>query len=271
VLRVGERDLPPHDSPTVKPPDTRSEGMAHVVVHREELALESPMLVEGLPGVGLVGKIAADHLVDTFEMTEYASIHCDGLPEIAVYQEGDQQVKPPVRLYADEERNLLVLQSDAPVSASAADEFATCLTGWLADNDVTPIYLSGMPTKRDGEPSLYGVSTGDGGGLLDDAAIDAPTMDGAVTGPTGALLYAAGKQGINSVGLVVGADKQFPDPGAARVVLRDGVAALADIDIDTDALVEHAEEISEAKADLAAQMQQADEESTSAKPLGMFQ
>jgi len=245
--------------------------MAHVAVHREDIALESPMLVEGLPGVGLVGKIAADHLVDTIEMTEYASLHCDGLPEIAVYQEGDRTVKPPVRIYADEERDLLVLQSDAPVSASAADEFATCLTGWLADNDVTPIYLSGMPTAREGEASMYGVATGDSATLLDGADIDTPTGDGAVTGPTGALLYAAGQQGLDSVGLVVEADKQFPDPAAAGVLLRDGVAAIADIDIEIDALVEHAEEISEAKADLAAQMQQADDASTSAKPLGMFQ
>ncbi|WP_018258165.1 proteasome assembly chaperone family protein [Halomicrobium katesii] len=245
--------------------------MAHIAVHRDDLALESPTLVEGLPGVGLVGKIAADHLVETFEMTEYASIHCDGLPEIAVYRQGDQQLKPPVRLYADAERDLLVLQSDAPVSPSTADEFATCLTGWLADNDTTPIYLSGMPTEREGTASMYGVGTGDGTALLSEADIGAPTIDGAVTGPTGALLHAAQRQGLDSVGLVVEADKQFPDPAAARVVLRDGVQPLAGIDIDTQVLVEHAEEISEAKADLAAQMQQANDESTSAKPLGMFQ
>lgn len=229
------------------------------------------MLVEGLPGVGLVGKIAADHLVETFEMTEYASVHCEGLPEIAVYREGDGQVKPPVRLYADEERDLLVLQSDAPVSTSAADEFATCLTGWLADNDVTPIYLSGMPAKRDGAASMYGIATGDGQRLLDEVDIGAPSIDGAVTGPTGALLHAAGIRGMTGLGLVVEADKQFPDPAASQVLLRDGVGPLAGIDVDTDALIEQAEEISEAKADLAAQMQQADEESTSAKPLGMFQ
>ncbi|NLV11147.1 proteasome assembly chaperone family protein [Halomicrobium sp. HM KBTZ05] len=245
--------------------------MAHIAVHRDDLELESPTLVEGLPGVGLVGKIAADHLVETFEMTEYASIHCDGLPEIAVYRQGDQQLKPPVRLYADAERELLVLQSDAPVSPSTADEFATCLTGWLADNDVTPIYLSGMPAKREGTASMYGVGTGDGKTLLSGADIGAPTIDGAVTGPTGALLHVAQRQGLDSVGLVVEADKQFPDPAAARVVLQDGVQPLAGIDIDTEVLVEHAEEISEAKADLAAQMQQANDESTSAKPLGMFQ
>jgi uncharacterized protein len=245
--------------------------MAHIEVHRDDLTLASPMLVEGLPGVGLVGKIAADHLVDTLEMTEYASVHCDGLPEIAVYQEGDQQLRPPVRLYADEQRDLLVLQSDAPVSPNAADDFATCLTGWLADNDVTPIYLSGMAAEREETPSMYGVGTGSGETLLSEADIGPPTTDGAITGPTGALLHVAQRQGLDSVGLVVEADKQFPDPAAARVVLREGVNPLAGTDVDTQTLVEHAEEISEAKADLAAQMQQADDESTSARPLGMFQ
>ena len=245
--------------------------MAHITVHRDDLTLASPMLVEGLPGIGLVGKIAADHLVDTLEMTEYASLHCDGLPEIAVYQEDDQQLKPPVRLYADEQRDLLVLQSDAPVSASAADDFSTCLTGWLADNDVTPIYLSGIPAEREETASLYGIGTGSGETLLQEADIGPPTIDGAVTGPTGALLHVAQREGLDSVGLVVEADKQFPDPAAARVLLRDGVNELAGLDVDTQALVEHAEEISEAKADLAAQMQQANDESTSAKPLGMFQ
>ena len=38
----------------------------------EDVALDSPTLIEGFPGVGLVGKIAADHLIDSFEMTHYA-------------------------------------------------------------------------------------------------------------------------------------------------------------------------------------------------------
>ncbi|PSP93238.1 3-isopropylmalate dehydratase [Halobacteriales archaeon QS_4_62_28] len=245
--------------------------MAHVSVHREDIVLDSPMLVEGLPGVGLVGKIAADHLVETFDMAEYATVHCDGLPEIAVYQRGDQAVRPPVRLYVDEDHDLLVLQSDAPVSPSAADDFASCLTGWLDENDVTPLYMSGMPAQREETASIYGIATGSAGELLDETEIEAPPVDGAVTGPTGALLHIAERRDFDGLGLIVEADKQFPDPAASRVILRDGVSALAGVDIDTSALVEHAEEISEARADLAAQMQQADEESTSAKPLGMFQ
>jgi uncharacterized protein len=56
---------------------------------QEEVDVTAPSLIEGFPGVGLVGKIAADHLVAEFDMTHYANVHCDGLPSVAVYREGD--------------------------------------------------------------------------------------------------------------------------------------------------------------------------------------
>ena len=117
--------------------------MAHVD-ELVDVSLSEPVLVEGLPGLGLVGKIAADHLVEEFDMTYVAGIHCGGIPNVAIYHGGSPEVLPPVRIYADEERDLLVLQSDVPVSPSAAEEFAGCVTGWLQQYDVLPIYISGI-------------------------------------------------------------------------------------------------------------------------------
>jgi uncharacterized protein len=245
--------------------------MAHVAVHRDDVELDEPMLVEGLPGIGLVGKIAADHLVSEFDMTHYASIHCDGLPQLAVYQRGESGVRAPVRLYTDEDRDLLVLSSDVPVSPNGAEQFATCVTEWNEANDVTPIYLSGLPAEKGDVPALSGIATGNAGGLLAEADLDAPDQDGAITGPTGALIYEAERRGLDSVGLVVESNKQFPDPEAARVILLEGVGPLTGVDVDTETLVEQAEEISDAKAELAQQMQQGTDESTSAEPLGMYQ
>jgi len=242
--------------------------MAHVDIHRDDIELDAPTLVEGLPGVGLVGKLAADHLVDAHDMVHYATARCDGLPEIAVYQEDDPTVRSPVRLYADAERDLLVLQSDAPVSPQAAESFADCMVGWFTENDVTPIFLSGMPAEKDGVPEVYGVATGDGADLLSEAGVDSPTESGAITGPTGALIHAAQRVGLTGVGLVVEADAQFPDPEAARAVLTSAVGPLGSFEVDTEALVEQAEEIGQAKDQLAQQMQQGSEESTSARPLG---
>ena len=244
--------------------------MASVEVHTE-VELDDPLLVEGLPGIGLVGKIAADHLIETLDMTPHASVHCDGIPRVAVYGADDGAVRAPVRIYADEESDLLVLQSDVPVSPSGSQDFAACVTGWMAERDVTPIFQSGRPTDNNTDPSLVGISTGEGAALLDDADIDRPSEDGAVQGPTGAMVYEAGRSGLDGVGLVVDADPQFPDPAAARVLLVDGVIPLTGVDVETEQLVEQAEQIATAKADLAQQMQQGGEDSTQAKPLGMYQ
>jgi uncharacterized protein len=246
--------------------------MAHVQVHDESVELDSPMLVEGLPGVGLVGKIAADHLVQALDMTHYASCHCDGLPEVAVYGEDDSTVKAPVRVYADEENDLLVLQSDVPVSPSAAKDFAGCVTGWFQERNVTPLYLSGLPReKKEGIPELYGVATGTADGLLADHDIGLPTETGFVSGPTGALLYEAERVGLDSLGLVVESNKNFPDPEAARIVLVEAILPLTGVSVDTDALVEQAEDISDAREQLAKRMQEAEDESSQAQPTGMFQ
>jgi len=245
--------------------------MAHVQVHADDVTLDSPVLVEGLPGAGLVGKIAADHLVEEFGMSYYGAIHCDGLPEVAVYRGESSDVLPPVRLYADQERDLLVLQSDVPVSPSGAPEFADCVTGWFTDNDVLPLYLSGLGEEKNGVPELYGIATGDAAGRLDDAGVVPPREGGLVTGPTGALLSQAGETGLDSVGLVVQTNPKFPDPEAARVILKGGVGPIAGLDVDTDALVEQADEIQEARERLAKQLQNADDESTQAQPIRGFQ
>ncbi|KPN30588.1 PAC2 family protein [Halolamina pelagica] len=37
-------------------------------------------LIEGMPGVGLVGKIATDHVIKSRGLTEFASVRGDGVP-----------------------------------------------------------------------------------------------------------------------------------------------------------------------------------------------
>lgn len=244
--------------------------MAHIDL-RAEIDPSGATLIEGLPGAGLVGKIAADHLVESLELEYYASCHCDGLPRVAVYSEGDAGVRPPVRIYADEERDLLVLQSDVPVSPQAAPEFASCVTGWFARNDVLPVCLSGLPEEKADPPEMYGIGTGGAEAMLAEHDIPRPSEHGMVSGPTGALLAEAGEQDLDSAGLVVQANPQFPDPEAARILLLEGIEPIAGIDVDTAKLVEQAEEIAEARKRLAKQMQQAQEESSQAKPLGMYQ
>ena len=244
--------------------------MAHVE-ERVDVSLSEPTLIEGLPGIGLVGKIAADHLVETFDMTYVAGVHCDGIPNVAVYHGGSPEVLPPVRIYADEERDLLVLQSDVPVSPSSAEEFASCVTGWIRSNEAFPVYISGLAEEKDTPPAVYGIATGDAEGRLEEAGLAPPTDGGLVSGPTGALLGAAAEEAFDAVGLVVQSDRQFPDPEAARAVIENGIEPLTGVDADTDALADHAEEIRRVREEMAQRVQQAEDASTEAQPIRGFQ
>ena len=248
--------------------------MANVNV-RTDLDLDSPTLVEGLPGVGLVGKIATDHLVETFDMKLAASVDCEGVPEVAVYDDDSRDVVPPLRIHADESRDLLALQSDVPVARGNTSDFADCLTAWFEEHDVTPLYLSGLPDEDHemGElPRVFGIGSGAGVDILADHDIDTPPERGVVGGPTGALVNRAGDRDLDDVTLVVDSDPKFPDPAAARRLIDTGIAPITGVDVPTDDLVERAEEIREQKEQLAQRMQDAsEEESTQAKPMPMFQ
>lgn len=239
------------------------------------LDVDEPDLVEGLPGVGLVGKIATDHLVETLSMKPVGSVECEGLPKIAVYGEGEHEVASPVRIYADPERDLLALQSDVPVSRQAAPDFAETLVDWIERVGARPLFLSGLPLDKpqpETVPSVYGVATGEADGAFADHEIEAPAERGAVGGPTGALLNRAHHRDLDAVGLIVESDPQFPDPAAARQLITAGIEPIAGLAVTTEDLVERAEEIRSQKEALAKRMQQAgEEESTQAQPLRMYQ
>ena len=247
--------------------------MANIAVHLDGLELESPYLVEGLPGIGLVGKIATDLLIEQFEMEYYASVQCEGLPKIGVYHPNDRAVKPPVRIYASEAENLLAIQSEVPISGGGSPAFANCVTAWIEDNNITPVYLSGHPVQdRNAEPAVFGIATGGAGSRLDDADITPPTETGAVSGPTGALLNKASQIDLDAVCLVVQSDPQFPDPEAAATLIRRGIEPITGLSVDTSILSEQAETIREQRQQLAERLQNAQiDESTQSRPIGMFQ
>lgn len=245
--------------------------MAQIQVIDDDIELDSPTLVEGFPGVGLVGKIAADHMVETLDLTHYANVHCEGIQRVAVYDEDQSDLVSPVRLYAADDGSLLVLQSDVPFSAEAAPEFADCFSPWL-ENNALPLFIAGRPTEeRSDPPALFGVGSAKGVEAVEEADLDTPPERGVVSGPSGALLSHAVEHDLPAVGLVVEADPKFPDPIAAKVVLQDGVEKITGVDVAVDQLDEQAEQIQGAKERLAKRMQQAEGTSSEARPIRMFQ
>lgn len=118
---------------------------------------------------------------------------------------------------------------------------------------------------------MYCVATGRAKSRLEAQNLAPPVERGAISGPTGALLYDVSRQSVDSPGLIVEASPKFPDPTAAKTLLEAGIEPIADIEVETSSLLERAEEIRKVRKQLARQMQQASEESSRADPVGMFQ
>jgi len=245
--------------------------MARIDRRLDDVSLDSPTLVEGFPGVGLVGKIVVDHLIEHLDMTHYANVHCEGIPPVTTYQTDSSELVTPVRLYVDADHDLLALQSDVPIKPNAATAFADCVTGWFDAESVLPVYVSGLPRQVEAEPALYGVSAGGGAERLEAAGIETPDETGLVSGPTGALLAHAVENDTTAVGVVVESDPQFPDPDAATAVIERGIEPIADLNVDTTELSDKAAEIEEARKQLLKKVQQVSEENSRAEPIRMYQ
>lgn len=247
--------------------------MSHVVQTRDP-DLDEPYLVEGIPGAGLVGTIAVDHLVRELDMEVIASCECDGIPDVAVFDEDERRVDAAVRVLADADHDLLALVSDVPISPNEADCFARCVVDWIDDIGAVPILLSGLgdEDREGGESELYGLATGGIGDRLDGLDVPPPTRSGQVSGPTGALLDEVRRQGLPALGVIAEADTRFPDPAASRTVVERVIAPLTGIDVSSEELIDQAEDIKRAKEELAKQLGEAEgDESSRAITTGMYQ
>lgn len=212
---------------------------------------EIDYVVDGLPGAGLVGKIAGEFLIEELEMKHYASVESSDLPPIAVYGNG-YEVKPLVRVYLDPDSRIGVITSDLPVSPGATDLFHA-LVSWFIAEEITPMYVLGQPIEDDGS-RIYGISTGNGDQILEDAEIPPPENPGAVMGATGALVHQAESRDLTSVGFIVDVDSFFPDPGAAQLTIDQGVQTITGLELDTKPLMDSEDIITKQKERLAEQI-----------------
>ena len=109
--------------------------MKETVIRRiKEVSLKGPILVEGLPGVGHVGKLVADHLVEELKADKIIEIYSPHFPpQVMVQDDGTiKQVRNEIYAYKGKEGepDLLLLIGDYQ---SATNEGHYELTGIFLD------------------------------------------------------------------------------------------------------------------------------------------
>jgi hypothetical protein len=219
------------------------------IVFSEKPKLKNPILIEGLPGVGNVGKLAAEHLIDEIGATKFADIYStDFPPQVFVRDDGTVELARNELYYWKGSVDLIILTGDYQGLSTRGQyilvqsilqlvqEYGTkriyTLGGYGVGVEVEEPTVTGAATHPEliEELEEYGIVFKDKGG-------------GGIVGASGLLLGIGKMMDMEGVCLMGETSGYMVDPGSAREVLKT-LAGILDIDIGFAKLEEKAEEIS---------------------------
>ncbi|MFC7195546.1 proteasome assembly chaperone family protein [Halosimplex aquaticum] len=222
---------------------------------REALAspdLDKPVLVEGLPGVGHVGKLAVEHLLEEIDSELVERVHSAHFPPQVSVEDGRTKLASAEfhAVQPEDGRDLLVLTGDHQAQDSEGHYGLTDTFLDVADDyGVERVFaLGGVPTgELIEEYSVLGAATTDE--VVDDLEAvgvefreDKPA--GGIVGVSGLLLGLGERRGFEAACLMGETSGYLVDPKSAQAVL-EVLQEVVDFDVDYASLEERADEMEE--------------------------
>jgi uncharacterized protein (TIGR00162 family) len=215
-----------------------------IVEYLEEPDLKDTILIEGLPGVGNVGKLTAEHLIDEIKAKKFAVIYSKFFPPQVLVDDFGVVKLVNNELYYVKRRgkaDLVILIGDYQgLSPEGQYDLTTTILDIAEKFGVKMIYtLGGYGLGRMvDEPKVLGAATSKE--LVKKMKeFDVVFSDGepgsGIVGASGLLLGLGMLRGIEAVCLMGETSGYFVDPKSARGVLK-VLGAVLDIEVDLSAL-----------------------------------
>ena len=116
------------------------------IIELKKVTLKKPVLVEGLPGIGLVGKLAADHLIKSTKAERIADVVSPHFPHQVIMQKNGvmRLLKNRIYLIHGKKNDILVLVGDVQAITSEAQyEVCGALLDWFAKKGGKMMYTLG--------------------------------------------------------------------------------------------------------------------------------
>ncbi len=221
----------------------QTQGSSFSYLHKvSEVSITHPaVVIQGLPGMGLIGKIATNFLIEHYEAIEIARIYSSFFPPV-VQIDNEQGVGKLARMeiYAITQTNpnLLILTGDAqPVSAQAeyalSDEILNICKKLKIDEIYTlAAYITGKFSKT---PKVFGTSTSLEV-VKEFSNYDVIKMNrGSITGMNGVIIGTAKKSSIRATCLLGETSGYVIDAKASKAVL-EVLSKMLKIEIDMSEL-----------------------------------
>ncbi len=197
-----------------------------IIIEKEKIELRNPVLIEGLPGLGTVGKIVAQYIIEQTKAEKIAELYS---PHFSYYVLVDE--KGDVRLLRNEfyawknkfgGNDLIILTGDCQAQTVEGQyEVADHILNFAKDKGVELlITIGGYRDKVEGEPKVIAASTHPEilRKALEAGAINSPARS-PIVGAAGILVGLASLKGLKALCLLGETLGYIPDPKAAKSVL----------------------------------------------------
>jgi len=214
-------------------------------------------LIEGFPGLGLVGTICAKYMVEKLSFEEFGTIESDGFSSIIRVHNGIPIF--PSRIYVNDSLKLVVLVSEQIIPKNLTMRLAKKTVAWIKSKGIKrAISLAGINTGNAKDSTIYGIADNpQAKELLERNGVEM-IKDGITTGVTALILLELQKEpNIEAVSIMgpvsIGADYK------AAANLLEKLKPILGLNIDTKPLLAEAKRTEKEILEHMEQMKETDE------------
>lgn len=218
----------------------------------EEINLNNPIVLEGLPGIGFVGKFVVDQIIKHLNATKFAELKSDYFPPQVTMKENGliEHMKNEfyyIKGFGDNNYDVILLTGNSQGSDfEGQTSISRVLMDYFEDLGASRIYtLGGLGTGEFVEKNKVYVAANNEEMIEEVLKIDNTSIrnedGGAIIGASGLLLYFAEEKNIPGLCLMGETPGFFIDASAAKAVLL-VLFELLHFEIDLDEIDEQIEE-----------------------------
>lgn len=212
-----------------------------LLLHGDAQPPAGGLAIAGFSTVGMVGVIAASHIIKDLELEQLGTVLHQRFPAIALIH--DEVPKHPVRVYQGDGIGVFTAEIQFPHEHDV--QFANTVLEWFTKGGHDRLIIVDGIVQQDltaRAGSIYGVaSTAAGRAQLREAGLE-QIQQGVVAGIPGYLLSEGDRLGFDVIALLVECNPMYPDARAAALAI-EAIGDLTDLDIELDDLLADARSI----------------------------
>ena len=216
----------------------------------EPIKSKNPIVIEGFPGIGLVGNITCQHIIEELGMKYIGSIDSRYFPPLAVLFNGI--VYMPVRIYENSEQNIIVIISDIPIHPTVSYDMSKAIVDWIESiKSKYVVSIAGIATTTGTRRVFGGATTNE---MLEKIKDKTEIFQvGTISGISGSIMAECLLRNMPAVSLLGETSGPNPDPRSAAEVIS-VLNKIFDLSIDADKLSAQDEQIELELSKLAEQV-----------------